>query len=320
MRTIILRLAFWKVILINLGQHLSAGITISQTNHHGWSNAWILQNSQAEVIVVPSIGRIQQFRFRGETDGPFWENPVLLGKSMPTKPWDVPGSFGGDKTWPAPQSAWNWPPPDVFDTAAVTAEIVGTSLVLRSPVSPRFGIQTERTISLDPLLAKLIVRTRFLKISGNPVEVGVWVITQTQVPDAAYLPVPQPSVFKQGLATLWDIPESNLTRMPGLIEFRRDPKASAKIGNDAASLIWVGTRWCLRIDSPRIPHVPYPDGGCSAELYSNPDPAGYVEMETLGPIQKLAIGESMSSENVYTLSRRQETNAVAEARRLLELP
>ncbi len=307
-------------LFISAATAVFADVSITLTNYHGWDGAYLLRNPVAEVLVVPSVGRVMQFRFAGESDGPLWENPTLLGKPMPEKPWDQPGSFGGDKTWPAPQSAWNWPPPDIFDAAPLTSEVNGQRLKLRSPTSARFGIRTERTIALDSSSARLQIITRYDKVAGEPVEVGVWVITQTQVPEAAFLPIPPKSLFPSGLSSMWENPEAAVIRLPGLIEFHRDSKVSRKIGNDSGSLAWVGKRWSLRIDVGRDITARYPDDGCSAELYSNPDPTGYVEMETLGPLHKLAVGQSLSATNVYTLSRRQEQDVAAEARRVLGIP
>src|SRR5256885_1844661 len=75
--------------------------------HHGWPDALVLSNGKVEVVVVPAIGRIMQFRFAGE-DGVFWENSALFGKVHEPKPraWI---NFGGDKTWPAPEAAWPKP-------------------------------------------------------------------------------------------------------------------------------------------------------------------------------------------------------------------
>ena len=294
-----------------------AQVTVISTNYHGWTDTFLLRNASAEAFVVPSVGRVMQFRLAGETDGPFWENPALRGRLMPSQPWNTAGSFGGDKTWPAPQSAWNWPPPDVFDAVPLVADIQGDTIRLSSPVSARFGIRTERTVSLDAKAARMKIVTRYEKVSGEPVEVGVWVITQTGVPEAAYLPIPVHSRFPKGLSTLWEIPSHQVTIRPELVEFRRDAKDSHKIGNDAGSLAWIGSRWSLRIDIGRSKDATYPDDGCSAELYSNPDPAGYVELETLGPLRKLSIGQSLSATNIYTLTRRQTGSSESEARRIL---
>lgn len=302
---------------LRLGR-MVAEVSVTSTNYHGWPDSYVLQNKTAAVTVVPAVGRVMQFRLAGETDGPFWENPALMGKPMPKNPWETPGSFGGDKTWPAPQSAWNWPPPDVFDAMPLSASLEGNTVVVRSPVSARFGIRTLRTISLNSSAPKLQIVTRYDKVAGEPVEVGVWVITQTRVPEASFLAAPQASIFPTGLASLWKEPAPWVHRHPGLIEFGRDPKNSQKIGNDGGSLVWVGRKWTLRIDVGRVPGASYADGGCSTELYSNPDPSGYVEMETLGPLRRLAVGDSLSATNVYTLSPRREADVVAEARRVLK--
>src|ERR1044071_7118728 len=50
-----------------------------RTNYHGWANSILLSNGRVEAVIVPAIGRVMQFRFAGEEDGPFWENRALDG-------------------------------------------------------------------------------------------------------------------------------------------------------------------------------------------------------------------------------------------------
>lgn len=295
-----------------------APVTVTRASHLGWTNAWMLGNGLVEVVVVPETGRVMQFRFAGETNGPFWENPVLAGRPMPDRPWTVAhGSFGGDKTWPAPQSAWNWPPPDVFDAAPLASRRDGDTLVLTSPESPRFGIRTERRVSLIPGQPVLRIVTLYHKMSGDPVDVGVWVITQVKDAEAVFLPVPAQSRFPAGTTTNWGIPEGALTRSGDLLRLTRDPAGSHKIGNDAGSVVWVGQREVLRIDAPRVEGGIYADDGCSLEVYTNPDPVPYLELETLGPQQLLVTGTAVSATNTYTLFRRGSGDDATEARRAL---
>lgn len=101
-------------------------VSVEKIEYHGWKNCLIMKNSEAEVIIVPEVGRVMQFRFAGEEDGVFWENRALDGKSPDpkSKEW---GNFGGDKTWPSPQGDWPkvtdraWPPPPAFDSMPVDA-------------------------------------------------------------------------------------------------------------------------------------------------------------------------------------------------------
>jgi hypothetical protein len=289
---------------------------VVRTPYRGWTDALTLQNGVAEVVVVPSVGRVMQFGFTGRP-GVFWENPELLGKAMPADPWQAAvGSFGGDKTWPAPQSVWNWPPPDIFDRSALTGTVEGTGTVLlTSPVSPRFGIRTERRITLDPRAPVLRIQTTYHKVTGDPVDCAVWIITQLRDPERAFLAVPAGSRFPTGWSNQWKMPAEQVTVRDGLVSVVRQPKGGFKVGNDGSSLLWVGAEDVLRIDLERESGALYPDEGCSAEIYTNGDPVPYVELETLGPLRRLAVGQSATATNTYRLFRRSGGDVWAEARR-----
>jgi hypothetical protein len=288
-------------------------------SHRGWTDAVILRNRLVEAVIVPSVGRVMQFRFLGDTDGPFWENEKLLGRPMPADPWKVAvGSFGGDKTWPAPQSEWKWPPPDVFDAAPLTAIInADRSVTLTSPVSPRLGLRTIRRISLDPTEAVMRIATTFEKISGDPSPVAVWVITQLRDPAAIFMPVPPRSIFPEGYAAPWKGPAQHLRREADWIRFTRNPTGSHKTGNDATDLVWADAHQLLRISIPRVAGADYTHNGCSVEVYTNADPVPYVELETLGPLHTLRSGERATATNTYRLARRTAAALEQDVRALL---
>jgi len=52
-----------------------------------------------------------------------------------------------------------------------------------------------------------------------------------------------------------------------------------KVGFEGSSLLWIGDKHALRIDSLRAQGAEYPDKGSSAEVYTNPDPLKYVELD-----------------------------------------
>jgi len=287
--------------------------------HLGWNDAIVLRNAVVEVVVVPSVGRVMQFRFVGETDGPFWENEKLAGQPMPPDPWkSAHGSFGGDKTWPAPQSAWNWPPPVAFDAAAHTAHVgPDQSITLTSPADARSGLRATRRITLDPTEPIMRVTTTYEKISGDPVPVAAWVVAQLRDPVAIYLPVPSRSAFAAGYAPTWKQPAGTLHREGDWLRLTRSPTVSQKTGNDGTDLIWAGERQLLRVSIPRIPGATYTHGGCSVEVYTNADPVPYVELETLGPLQTLRVGERTSATTTYRLARRSPAPLDEDVRALL---
>ncbi len=293
-----------------------------RTNYHGWNNSVLLSNGKVEAIVVPEIGRVMQFRFVGQQDGPFWDNRELYGKAPDPKSKDWM-NFGGDKAWPAPQEDWDkktpraWPPPSAFDAMPDEARVNDRTVTLVSPVDPDYGIQVHRQVALDLERPVMRITTTFEKVSGRPVQVGVWVISQLKSPVAVYVPVPQFTRYREGFNVQSEQLPPDLRREGEWISLTRDPKTPHKIGTDANTLIWMDHRQVLRIDSTRaLFDVKYPDQESSAEIYTNPDPLAYVELEMLGPLRKMIVGDKISRTSIYTLLPRREADPDLEAARL----
>ena len=296
--------------------------SLIRTNYHGWTNSLVLSNGRVEAVIVPAVGRVMQFRFAGEEEGPFWENRAMDGL-MPqseSKEW---GNFGGDKSWPAPQADWNrvtpraWPPPVAFDAMPVEAKVDGLVVTLVSAVDPDYGIRTVRQIRLDLDRPVMTIETTYQKVSGIPLRAAVWVITQLKDPELACVQLPKFERFREGYNSQSDELPAHLKIVDGLLSLTRDPKASHKVGTDSGILFWVGRDSVLAIVSARQIFGDYPDEGCSAEIYTNPDPLKYVELEMLGPLQKMIEGDRISRSSTYTLLRRTEVDPELEVRKLL---
>ncbi len=285
-----------------------ATVGTARVAYHGWPTCLRLTNRVAEVIIAPAVGRILQFHFLGQEDV-FWENPALAGHA-PDPRSDEWGNFGGDKSWPAPQSDWpnvtrrSWPPPAGFDAVGVAAEVGRAgAVVLTSPVDADYGIRTVRRVVLDPEKPILRITTRYEKVTGPPRQVSVWVITQLRDPEVVDIPLPRPSRFAGGYQKQSEALPRDLKVDDGMVSLRRGASAGTKIGTDASVLIWEGRTVGLHIDAPRVPAAEYPDGGCSAEVWTNPDPLPYVELEMLGPLRTLRAGDRLEATNTYTLFR-----------------
>ncbi|MDB6053981.1 MAG: hypothetical protein JWN25_1504 [Verrucomicrobiales bacterium] len=280
--------------------------SIYQTNYHGWSGSFVLRNGKVEAVVVPAIGRVMQFRFAGETEGPFWENKAFEGRS-PNPTSSEWGNYGGDKTWPAPQGEWQkitkrgWPPPQAFDSMAVSASEQKGALVLESPVDPHFGIKTIRTIQLAKSSSQMTIVTEYVKVSGEPSKVAIWTITQLKDPLKVSIPVSPLNglVFNnqsQKMPADWNVGKNEMT-------FTRGKSDPSKVGAYGDFLRWTDGKTNLQIDSPRQNGGDYTDAGSSIEVYTSPDPLPYVELELLNPMHTYSIGDHYSKTNVYTLSR-----------------
>ena len=160
----------------------------------------------------------------------------------------------------------------------------------------------------------MTIQTIYHRVSGEAARLGVWVITQLREPSGVFAPVPADSKFPRGFTLLGKDTPPSLRSGNGLVSLHRDPKSAFKIGLDGGSLLWVGARHMLRIDSERQPGAMYPDQGSSTEIYTNPDPLRYVELETLGPLESLKPGERIEHSNTYTLFPRTRATPDEEAR------
>jgi hypothetical protein len=306
-------------------------VTVARSDFHGWE-ALVLRNPVAEVTVVPAIGRIMQFALRNgdgagaAAQGPFWSHSGI----GPDLGGDENGwiNLGGDKAWPAPQSRWEaivgkgWPPPQTFDATPFEAKIAGEKVEILSAVDPAYGVRVRRTIALDPALPIVTVETRYEKLVGQPIRVGVWTITQLASPERLFMRLPARSAFPGGFAQRLPDRPKDLTIDGRLLSLRRDPAAKTMLASDGDALLWVGDRVDLLIETVTNAHDPsgeWPDGA-HAQIYTSSDEAlPYVELELFSPLRDLGIGERASLRVRYTLRARASADPIAEAKRVFDL-
>jgi len=310
------------VVLLGAGGSSLAKVTITPINYRGWTDALALDNGKAAAVVVPSIGRVMQFGIKGD-EGVFWENAKLYGQladvRLPvwaSKDWI---NFGGDKAWPAPEGDWapvtgrkGWRPPPGFDGMPYDASIKGGTVVLQSNVDPFYGVSVRRRIELHPSKAELTITTTFLLEQGEPIATGVWVVTQLRHPLGLFAPARNRSTFPEGFTVLGQGVPPSLIISNRLLSLTRATNAAYKIGLDTDRLLWVGAKQTLLIESPRQTGGKYPDQGSNAEIYTNPDPLPYIELEMLGPLTALKKGKTITHRSVYTLHQRRQPTAPAE--------
>lgn len=301
-------------------------VTLGRTNYHGWNDAFVLRNSEVEAVVVPAVGRVMQFRFIGEP-GVFWENPAQLGRIVigDVEEWKTTDwvNFGGDKAWPSPEGSWNdwtkratWRPPPGFDGTAYQGRIEGDAVILTSAEDPFLGIQVVRRVELSGRTA-LRITTEFEKRSGEAITCGVWVVTQLNEPVRLFAAVPPKSIFNRGFVLLSQRTPPSLKMDQGFLALERDKTGNYKIGLDSEQLLWVGEKFCLRVENPRQARMIYPDRGSSTEIYTSPDPLKYIELESLGPLKQLKVMDRLRETVTYQIFRRTEPTPEAEARTIL---
>jgi hypothetical protein len=281
-------------------------VAVTRIAYHGWPDCFLVANGSVEAVVAPAIGRVLQLRRTGEREGAFWENRALDGQlhGAVSHAWM---NFGGDKCWPAPQTSWKaqqgsaWPPPPGFDALPFEAAADERGVTITSAVDPEFGIQVVRHVELEPGRPAMRIRTEFRKLRGRAVKVGIWTITQMREPERISILLPAKSKFAMGYVRLLNAEPAGLEFDGPLLTLRRHPREFVKIGSEARSLAWEGPQWVVRIEAENKPGE-YPDGGCVTEVYTNPDPLKYVELETLGPLATMNVGDRAEQTTVYTVS------------------
>lgn len=310
-------------VLANTADELSAASQVIATpvRYHGWSGSYLLSNGTVEAVIVPAIGRVMRFAFCGGANV-FWTNRALDGKfGDNTDEWM---NFGGDKTWPAPQSDWAkltprpWPPPPTFDALPVEPSFEDGTALLASGVDPCYGIRVIRRVALDASLPVMQIITEYHKVEGPPVTVAVWVITQLPDPERVFILLPARPQFRKGYVLQRDPVPHGLRKDGRLLSLQRDPVEFVKIGSDGSALLWMDAEHTLRIDGPDQRGT-YPNGGSRTEIYTNPDVLPYIELETNGRLTTLKTGDVLAETNTYTLGRRSMPEALSEARDIFGL-
>ncbi len=285
-----------------------AAVTTKQMTYKGWDDCTLLTNKTVELIFVPQIGRVMRYGYVGGTNL-LWENPALAGKTTDLKAANADWqNYGGDKLWPAPQAEWGWPPDPMMDSGTHTVKTLsGSRLQTTGQKSAKHNLRFRREITLDAMGTGVTFANSVFNTGDKEAEWSVWEVTQVDAPDATLLPLYKGGKFPNGYYTFkdGDPAEGRLKVAGNEIRIERDAKRSSKIGSDSP-LGWLasekgGVRFEVshKTDSKAV----YPDNGCHLEIYTNPDPLGYVEMELLSPLVKIAPGERYSHTTRWKLSR-----------------
>lgn len=287
---------------------VAAEVTVKRVTYRGWSNSVQMSNGTVELVFVPQIGRIMRYAY---VDGPniLWENPALFGKTTDLKQTGLDWqNYGGDKLWPAPQNRWGWPPDPVLDSGPQTVRILkNRRLLVTGMASATHGIRFSREIALESTGTGVSIINTMTNTSDREVHWSVWEVAQVDAPDVAILPLFKGGKFAKGYYIFRDAdPKPERLKVTGeAVHLERDPKQSSKIGGDSPEG-WLATEkagvrfeMAAKVETGRE----YPDDGCALEIYTNPDPNKYVELELLSPIVAVAPGKSYAYTTRWKLMR-----------------
>jgi hypothetical protein len=143
------------------------------------------------------------------------------------------------------------------------------------------------------------ITTSYEKVAGDPVNVGIWVITQMRDPQRVFMTLGPENKY---VKLMLDDPK-DINVQDGMVSLGRHPDKPTKIGAKGGELVWMDAKYVLKMESARQ-RGEHADQGSSVEIYTSPDPLTYIELETLGPLSKMAIGDRIERTDTFSLMRR----------------
>ncbi len=300
-------LLLWMI--LGLLRPVMGETTVQRIDYQEWKGAYRLSNGTVELIFVPQIGRIMRYGFVGDTNL-LWENPNLLGKTtdmvLAKTEWS---NYGGDKLWPAPQKVWGWPPDPIMDSGLQKVSITSDKrLKIEAPLSPKHHLQFVRVIKMDAEGTGVTFENRLINKSDKPATWSVWQVTQVAHPDKLILPLYKQGKFPTGYFVFQgaDPKAESLQIVGDEVHLTRNALQSAKIGGDSP-LGWLKAErgnLTFEVSTKLQTGKTYPDDGCALEIYTNPDPLPYIELEVLGPLVEVKPQKTITLTTRWNLKRK----------------
>lgn len=308
----IIRLLALSALAISLAP---AAVRVDKVNYKGWPNCYRVSNGHVELIVTGDVGpRIMRFGFVGGQNL-LKEFDDQMGKSREPK-------FqlrGGHRVWKAPEDpVATWAP----DNVAVDVMITPTGVLAREPVEPLTGLQKEIAVEMAPSGAAVKVTHRIYNKGLFPLEFAPWALTMMAQGGTAITGFPPRGKHPEMLEAtnplvMWaytDLSDKRWTFTKKYMLLKQDPN-----NNDPQKLglhnpktwagYWLNGELFLKRFTP-APAASHPDFGCSFETFTNAD---FLEIETLGPMTKVAPGASVTHIENWSLHKTPWVTAVTDA-------
>ncbi len=207
--------------------------------------------------------------------------------------------LGGHRLWHAPEAM---PRTYIPDEDGLTISELPDGVILQGKMEPATGIRKRVEMRVDPKNPQVHLMHTLTNEGLWEVEVAPWAITMFRLGGIAILPVQPERVDLDALLpdrqfALWPyshIDDARLRMYDEVVLLKpAEGMAPLKVGafNPRG---WMGY-WLENILFVKRFTVQagqrHPDMGCNAELYCN---ERFVELESLGPLQRLAPGESLA--------------------------
>lgn len=295
---------------------MQAQVRMEKIAWEGWPNCYRLTNGEVELVVTSDIGpRVMRYGFTG---GPnfFWVQKETAGKSG--EPAWVPR--GGHRIWVGPEDVrYTYPP----DNSPVRVDFRDGALIATQPVEKETHIEKELEIRLAAKGSQVTVIHRLTNRGVMPLEFAAWALTMMAPGGTGITGFPPRGTHPEVLAptnplTMWAFTDLNDPRWKftkKYLTLRQDPaqKSPQKLGHfnpRTFGAYLLGDSLFVKHYLPRGEAAHHPDFGTSFQIFTNGD---FLELETMGPMEKIAPGQTLAHVETWQLRRGVKLPAISDS-------
>jgi hypothetical protein len=283
-------------------------VKIEKINYHGWPNSYRMTNGEVELVVTGDIGpRIIRYAFVGGRNL-FHEFPSQIGKSGEST-WQ---NRGGHRLWVAPEAPPTSPVTYALDNFPVDIKLKAGTLIATAPIELAAGLQKQIVIRMAPAGSGVEVLHRITNKNPWAIELSAWALTVLTPGGVGITGLPPRGTHPEMLAptnplVIWaftDLSDKRWQFTRKYVLLRQDsgspsPQKIGSFNQETFGAYYLGKE--LFVKRYRAdPGKTYPDMGASFEMFTNHE---VLELETLGPLTKLAPGATVEHIERWSLRK-----------------
>jgi hypothetical protein len=202
---------------------------------------------------------------------------------------DADAANFGSTFWPAPQSAWGWPPLAEVDHGPYQVVRERGALVLNGASNPALGVSVDKRIAADRARGAVVFDFSINNHSGAPVQLAPWQITRVPPGGLTFFPTgsgsfpPSNLAVREGAGATWYAFDAAVVT---------DHQKLFADGSEGW-LAHVGGGALLVKTFDPVARADQAPGEAQIEIYATPSHT-YVEVEAQGAYRTIAPGAALA--------------------------
>jgi len=284
----------------------ATAVTIEKIDYQGWPNSYRISNGTVEAVVTGDVGpRVMRYGFIGGQNL-FKEFDGQIGRSGEAE-WQP---RGGHRLWFGPEDRIRTYAPD---NGPVDIAIHGGVLEATGAVEPLTGLEKKIAVRMAATGSAVELVHRLRNAGAAPAPLAPWALTMMAAGGVGIHGLPPRgdyagNLLPTGPLVLWaytNFADPRWKLLEKYVVLRQDPgnDTPQKIGSynpDTWGAYLLNGELFVKQARATAGPAAFPDYGCSFETFTN---AGFLELETLGPMVDLKPGESVAHTERWMLHR-----------------